>query len=852
MSESLSHAPSINTTTTDPPPTTATANTTTTGANTSTKVLQKRWICDVCKVKWFLDFNEACEHEKNCHGPSPTLSRSSTIEDDEEEEDTENDSSEDENDDGDTNMISDRCTSNDSNDLDEQNDEGAPTDDKKDKPIYAPSLSKDGAAALAAARARVANKTSANDSNKSAASSVATGVSKKQRKISPTEILDMSELEMDNVDGAARDKQQSGRRKSKRVRDNSSTSTGSGGVASKPSALKDNNTSCDDTSNTTTKKLKKGKTTATKSDKSSSKKLDGKISSKKKKKGDSKGGGGQLASIFLPKKASSKTSTSVKGSNDDIFPGVSKAEYDEHVAVEKQAAQRNKKKRAVDKVDDGKAKKKQQLTLGNKKGGKQSGGTKKKAKQPEVMDIDSSSSDSDESDDSVEYVEKPKKKVTTKKKQQNKNFLSKKDGAEHQAADFFAKRKQKAAEERERQKKRDELRLMKLNNKAGGNKEVPDDIKSSALSGKSKTDKASSHIFSQEEVKGIPAVRFPCPTHIVSNDIDDDSAGKIETDSKSSQVLRDTMRYQHLKPDLSPSTSTDEVAYHLSGLYKDADGSPTTDGISTFDLLSTVFNQDSSSKKGDDDSDTEVDNSQLWVDKHSMTSIPDDVLGDSNKEQSKKLLDFVEEWKVRRHKSVQSLGQVKRKKKRRKKKKSGYDSDDSFLDDGGLENLFLITGPTGSGKTSLVHAVAEQSDCVVIEINSSEQRSGAALKRAIQETTQSHSSLAMSKKKTQSEKGGGFFGNEDTTNDLEDSDDYFDSDEESVRESHSLTIILIDEGEYYFCTSCSCPHCQLHILTFTLHLSFSLCSQSIYSLMKTQPFGQHLLKWPRRPNVQSS
>jgi len=791
------------TTTTDPPPTTTTANTTTTGANTSTKVLQKRWICDVCKVKWFLDFNEACEHEKNCHGPSPTLSRSSTIEDDEEEEDTENDSSEDENDDGDTNMISDRCTSNDSNDLDEQNDEGAPTDDKKDKPIYAPSLSKDGAAALAAARARVANKTSANDSNKSAASSVATGVSKKQRKISPTEILDMSEPEMDNVDGAARDKQQSGRRKSKRVRDNSSTSaaTGNGGVASKPSALKDNNTPCDDTSNTTTKKLKKGKTTATKSDKSSSKKLDGKISSKTKKKGDSKGGGGQLASIFLPKKASSKTSTSVKGSKDDVIPGVSKAEYDEHVAVEKQAAQRNKKKRAGDKVDDGKAKKKQQLTLGNKKGGKPSGGTKKKAKQLEVMDIDSSSSDSDDSDDSVEYVDKPKKKVTTKKKkQQNKNFLSKKDVAEHQAADFFAQRKKKAAEERERQKKRDELRLMKFNNKAGVSKE-PDDTKSSALSslsGKSKGDTSSSGTFSQEVVKGIPAVRFPCPSHIVSNDIDGDSADKMETDGKSLQVLRTTPRYQHLKPDLSPSTSTDEAAHHLSGLYKDIDGSTNSEGSSTFDLLSTVFNQDNSSKKSDDDSDTEVDNSQLWVDKHSMTSIPDDVLGDSNKEQSKKLLHFVEEWKVRRHKSVQSLGQVKRKKKRRKKKKSGYDSDDSFLDDGGLENLFLISGPTGSGKTSLVHAVAEQSDCVVIEINSSEQRSGAALKRAIQETTQSHSSLAMSKKKTQSEKGGGgFFGNEDTTNDLEDSDDYFDSDEESVRESHSLTIILIDEGEYY-------------------------------------------------------
>ena len=38
----------------------------TTGGNTNTRVLQRRWICDKCKVKWFLDFNEACEHEKNC------------------------------------------------------------------------------------------------------------------------------------------------------------------------------------------------------------------------------------------------------------------------------------------------------------------------------------------------------------------------------------------------------------------------------------------------------------------------------------------------------------------------------------------------------------------------------------------------------------------------------------------------------------------------------------------------------------------------------------------------------------------------------------------------------------------
>ena len=33
---------------------------------TGQKILQQRWVCDVCKVKWFLDFREACEHEESC------------------------------------------------------------------------------------------------------------------------------------------------------------------------------------------------------------------------------------------------------------------------------------------------------------------------------------------------------------------------------------------------------------------------------------------------------------------------------------------------------------------------------------------------------------------------------------------------------------------------------------------------------------------------------------------------------------------------------------------------------------------------------------------------------------------
>ena len=806
-----------------PPSTSTSTNTTTEAAandGNANKILQKRWVCDVCKVKWFLDFKEACAHEENCTG---TVQQPTSSPEDEEEDACE---------DGDNDNVVDVNSSMISNESDElaasSNANGGGENE-----VDAPS-SETGALHSTSTKARVARKTSGsntndNDCNNSSSSTSlkSTGGSKK-KKVSATEIFDVSEPELDNDDddgacdgGSLKQEETTGsRRKSKRVRDNAVV------AASKPCALKDSNSSCV-TSTKTKKAKKKGKGNTTS-------KLSDKPSSKNNKKGSDNGGGaGQVASIFLPKKkapaASSKKSSKSSSSDDDnssILPGVSKADYKEHLAAEKQAAQMKKNKRSAEKMDYGKVAKKntKQLSLGSKKG-------KKARRQKEVMEIDSSSSDSndsadDDSDDDVEYVAESKKAksstITNSKKKNQKNFLSKKELAEHQAADFFAKRKQAQAEERERQKKRDAARQIKLNDRvAEGEMELQQDCdKKSGSSlfsepGKSKSlDKptssgSSSTVIVEEgnKVNCIPAVRFPCPTHVMSNDtVDNADDMEVELDnslSSSLQMLRDTPRYQHLTSDLSPSTSTEEAAYQLSGLFQDTDDAKSSaDTSSTFDLLSTIFVSSSKKKKQSNESDEEVNNSKLWVDKHSMTSLPEDVLGSSNKVASKKLMDFVEEWKVRRHKSMQSMGQVKGKKKRRKKKKSGYDSDDSFLDEGGLENIFLVTGPTGSGKTRLVHAVAEQSECAVIEINSSEQRSGAALKRAIQETTQSHSSLAMSKKKKDQGKKGrpnGYFGNNkaaEDSEDSEDSDSFCSSDEESVRESHSLTVILIDEGEY--------------------------------------------------------
>ena len=43
-------------------------------------IIEERWVCDVCKTKWFLNFEEACAHEKVCKGvftPSASSDRSS-------------------------------------------------------------------------------------------------------------------------------------------------------------------------------------------------------------------------------------------------------------------------------------------------------------------------------------------------------------------------------------------------------------------------------------------------------------------------------------------------------------------------------------------------------------------------------------------------------------------------------------------------------------------------------------------------------------------------------------------------------------------------------------------------------
>ena len=180
---------------------------------------------------------------------------------------------------------------------------------------------------------------------------------------------------------------------------------------------------------------------------------------------------------------------------------------------------------------------------------------------------------------------------------------------------------------------------------------------------------------------------------------------------------------------------------------------------------------------------------QLWAEKYTMNSVPHDVYGAENKLAAEDLLSFIKDWKDNRQQAIIAAEQAhqrrsKIKTKRISSKKRRYDSDDDFLSDSdnedGLSKVYILCGPVGCGKTSLVYAAAKKSNCAVLEINTTDDRGGASLKKTIEECTQSHSSLALMKQKNI------FFGSATV---LQDTDDECDS-------NTALALILIDEGEF--------------------------------------------------------
>ncbi|KAL7552235.1 hypothetical protein ACHAWF_015467 [Thalassiosira exigua] len=814
------------------------------GGGGSGKILQKRWVCDACRVRWFLDFAEACAHESTCDGradspPSRSSSGSSTPE------------------------IS---ASGGAEGGAEAEASRISTDDGK------PS-SEEVAAVIARARKRVAAKAG---SGREADSPDATAARRPGKGRAAAEVVVPSDVEENEAPGlhaaavegasvgasteagaetstlsssfsssssspsslkeaAAPLGAPSGRRQSKRLRE----------AASKPPPLEDSAVQGNESNQAKGKKSKKN---ASDSDDLQKKKKrsknggDGKDKGKDvgkakgKAKGKGQGKGGPLASIFLPRAAKDDSKAGKekgKRAGDVRLPGgVSQQDYEEHVAAEEAAAVGRGKKRAAPAAAKA-ADHPRRVRRG------QSEVPAEEDSDIEIVDGDSDESDpdsgahSDSDSDSDSVVS-----VKVKGKGKGKRAVSQTLLAEHAAADFFAKRRQKVAEERERRRRREEERLVReaTNGPSGSDNRRAAGVVSATLpDGVPRTQPADDGLLS--------APRFPRPSHVlVDNDEDYDDVEAPSNALKSArETLRKTARHPHLAPDfsqgVSTSSSTDAGVKSLGFLQAAEQKAAGQDSGEVADLLSWVFGlrEDVCRKMRDDlvDSDDDDDDGwdenneekssgtgQLWADKHALRRIPEDILGADNQDAAGKLLSFVEEWKARRHKSVQIMGRAKKKKRRKRRSSShGYDSDDSFLDggeNGGLESLFLITGPSGTGKTQLVHAAAEQMDCAVIEINSSEARGGAALKRAIQETTRSHSSLAVTRKKANGLFGKGSGADNEGEEDSEESDEDGDScsesesDEESVKESHSLTIILIDEGKvsdsspisYFFCLPC--------------------------------------------------
>eukprot|EP00804_Cyclotella_cryptica_P028267 CCRYP_014617-RB/>CCRYP_014617-RB protein AED:0.01 eAED:0.01 QI:194/1/1/1/0.66/0.25/4/3104/1025 len=333
----------------------------------------------------------------------------------------------------------------------------------------------------------------------------------------------------------------------------------------------------------------------------------------------------------------------------------------------------------------------------------------------------------------------------------DKPALSQKLLGEHAAASFFARRKEAAREERERQKKREEARRCTKRR---------EEDKLSSVEGK-----PSGRMNRKEKRMG--AVRFPCPSHVLQGV---DVAGETRLTTYGGMGPK----YPPGRVDLT-RPCPEEPTTGLTFFTKDCDFPPSQD--LTLRLFSSVFSSPFPPRHPNDP--------RLWTDKHTLTQIPSSVLGASNQESSQKLMRFIQEWKIRRHKSMLA--------KKSKKKKSGYDSDDSFLDgeSSSPTSLFVLTGRTGTGKSRLVHAVSAGLDCALLEISTGEVRGGGALKKRVLESTLSHSSVALMKRR------------EPVTvlTAVESKKEFFDEESESEEEEEersSLTVILIDEADLLF------------------------------------------------------
>ncbi len=280
------------------------------------------------------------------------------------------------------------------------------------------------------------------------------------------------------------------------------------------------------------------------------------------------------------------------------------------------------------------------------------------------------------------------------------------------------------------------------------------------------------------------APRFPIPNHVVGNDEEIEEKELHFLPSQAKENIVKTPKYQCGIDNVSScSTLWDPLSSICS---QDENRHPEPDSLHSY--FSCILRPSPKQKDVEMMTIDDVSCPKQWCDKYAMNCVPHDVYGEKNKNVAEKLLSFVNDWKSHRQQAIVAaeIAHQKRKGTKKNKKtsrKRRYDSDDEFLsdseDEGGLPKLFVLYGPVGSGKTSLAYAVAKKSNCIILEINTTDDRGGTSLKKALEECTQSHSSLALLKRKNN------LFAED---SDLQDTDDEDES-------KSSLAIILIDEGK---------------------------------------------------------
>ena len=272
----------------------------------------------------------------------------------------------------------------------------------------------------------------------------------------------------------------------------------------------------------------------------------------------------------------------------------------------------------------------------------------------------------------------------------------------------------------------------------------------------------------QQPKQPVPE-RFPVPSHVGASD----SSSKV-SDSKSNYFEAKSILSKTLK--------------HPSGVpHADVPPCRQLRGPTVAPVIDPILRLLSSALVAPTVIDME--DYRLWTDKYRIQNIPYDVCGPQNKHIAESCIGFVDEWKLERQKAHERRADKQEKlvrgTKKRSKKKAVNDIWDDDDDEVGLPAICLLTGPVGCGKTSLVHAVAKHCECRVIEINTTEKRGSQSLKNAIEEATQSDSTLDMLKNSA----APSFFSNQQTL---------VDTDDEDEKEGSAVPVILFDEADLLF------------------------------------------------------